>query len=74
MSASGRSQPASAASFANGSLAVYARGVGGYRLSNRWGDYPGVAADSTAPGSGWIFGEYARSTSAWGTAVTKVTP
>jgi hypothetical protein len=73
-SVSGRFQTASAASVANGSAAVFGRGVGGYSLSSRWGDYPAVAADPTSPGTAWLFGEYARSTTAWGTATTSVTP
>jgi hypothetical protein len=74
MSASGRSQPASAARVANGTLAIFAKGVSGYRLYSRWGDYPAVAADPADSGSAWLFGEYARTTSSWGTAVTSVTP
>jgi hypothetical protein len=73
-SVSGRSQPASAARQADGTLAVFAKGVGGYTLNSRWGDYPALAADPNNPGTAWLFGEYARSTSSWGTAVTNVTP
>jgi hypothetical protein len=58
----------------NASAAVFGRGVGGYTLNNRWGDYPAVAADPTRPGTAWLFGEYARSTTTWGTATTSVTP
>jgi hypothetical protein len=74
MSASGRSQPASAARAADGSLAIFAKGVGGYTLYQRWGDYPAIAADPNNPGTAWLFGEYARSTTSWGTAVTNITP
>jgi hypothetical protein len=74
MSASSRSQSASAARQANGSLAIFAKGVGDYQLYSRWGDYPAIAADPTNAGTAWLFGEYARSTSSWGTAVTNVTP
>jgi hypothetical protein len=74
MSATGKVQAASAARLANGSLAMFASGVGGYNLYSRWGDYPAVAADPTSAGTAWLFGEYARSTNSWGTAVTSVTP
>ncbi len=73
-SVSGRSQPASAAVVANGTASVFQRGVSGYRLNNRWGDYPAVAADPSAPGTAWFLGEYARTTSSWGTATSSLTP
>ena len=71
---SGRLQPASAARVVAASAAVFGRGVGGYTLNDRWGDYPAVAADPTRPGTAWLFGEYARSTTTWGTATTSITP
>jgi hypothetical protein len=73
-SVSGRNQPASAAVVANGTSSVFQRGVGGYRLNSRWGDYPAVAADPTSPGRAWFLGEYARTTTAWGTATSSLTP
>jgi hypothetical protein len=74
MSATGRSQPASAARAVNGSLAIFQKGVGGYAMYSRWGDYPAVAADPTSAGTAWLFGEYAQNSASWGTAVTKITP
>jgi hypothetical protein len=73
-SVSGRSQPASAAVVANGKPTVFQRGVSGYRLNSRWGDYPAVAADPTAPGTAWFLGEYARTTTSWSTATSNLTP
>jgi hypothetical protein len=74
LSASGRSQAASAARVANGSVALFAKGVGGYRQYGRWGDYPALAADPKSAGTAWTYGEYARTTTSWGTAVTNFTP
>lgn len=74
VSASGRRQAASAAWAANGNVAIFAGGVRGYTQYSRWGDYSAVAADATAPGTAWLFGEYARTTGSWGTAVTSITP
>jgi hypothetical protein len=74
MSATGKWQPASAARLADGSLGIFANGVSGYTMYSRWGDYPAVAPDPTSAGTAWLFGEYARSSSSWGTAVTNVTP
>jgi hypothetical protein len=73
-SVSGRNQPASAAVVANGTSSVFQRGVSAYRLNSRWGDYPAVAADPTSPGRAWFLGEYARTTTSWGTATSNLTP
>jgi hypothetical protein len=74
ISASGRFQAASAADVANGRVAYFATGARAYSMNGRWGDYPAVAADPTNAGTGWLFGEYARTSSSWGTAVTSLTP
>ena len=74
LSASGRSQPASAAVTVGGTPSVFGNGVGGYRLNSRWGDYPAMAADPSASGTAWFFGEYARTTTSWGTATSSLTP
>jgi hypothetical protein len=73
-SVSGRNQPASAAVVANGTSSVFQRGVSGYRLNSRWGDYPALAGDPTSPGRAWFLGEYARTTTSWGTATSNLTP
>ena len=73
-SVSGRTQPASAAVVANGAATVFAKGVSGYRLNSRWGDYPAVAADPNAAGTAWFLGEYARTTGGWGTATSSLAP
>ena len=52
----------------------YASGVSAYSLNGRWGDYPAVAADPTDATAVWLLGQYAKATSAWGTAVGQVTP
>jgi hypothetical protein len=46
--------------------------VRGYQRGNRWGDYPAVAADPADPAKIWVMGQYAKSSTAWGTAVTTV--
>jgi hypothetical protein len=74
LSASGRSQPASAGRVANGAVALFANGVAGYTQNSRWGDYPAASADPEAAGTAWLYGEYAGSTTSWGTAVTSVSP
>jgi len=52
--------------------ANYAGGVRGYTKGSRWGDYPGIAADPGDATKVWVLGEYAKTTSGWGTAVTTV--
>ncbi len=73
LSVSGRRQSASAAAAKGSQVSVFAAGVGGYQLGTRWGDYPALAADPTSTGTAWLLGEYARSSGAWGTAVSNVT-
>jgi hypothetical protein len=61
----------SAFSFRNGGTpTVFAAGVAGYMLNGRWGDCPGVSTDPSAPTTVWVLGEYAKTTGAWGMAVT----
>jgi hypothetical protein len=74
LSASGRQQAASAARAANGNVSVFNSGVKAYTSGSRWGDYPGVAADPLNAGTAWLLGEYARTSTGWGTAITSVTP
>jgi hypothetical protein len=70
----GRSQGASAFHVKNGVVTLYAGGVAGYTLGNRWGDYPALAADPSPGGPVWVLGQYARSTGSWGTALVSVGP
>jgi len=78
ISGSGASQPASAFTVrwsGPGSpydIKMYASGVDGYILNDRWGDYPGVSSDPSNPAAIWVLGEYAASSIGWGTAVTTV--
>jgi hypothetical protein len=79
ISGSGRSQPASAFSVraTGGSSPIVARyqeGVAGYARNDRWGDFPGVAADPMDAGAVWVLGEYAKATDTWGTAVGTIRP
>ena len=71
VSGSSSKQPASAFYVKGSSVNKYATGVGGYSLSSRWGDY-GAAAPDPSDGSVWVLGEYAKSSSGWGTAVINV--
>ena len=70
VSGSSSKQPASAYYVTGSSVTRYATGVGGYSLSSRWGDYGAAAVDPS--GSVWLLGEYAKSSSGWGTAVINV--
>jgi len=73
ISGSGASQPASAFTVRwSGAPSLYASGVDGYTLNDRWGDYPGVSSDPSNLAAIWVLGEYAASTTGWGTAVTTV--
>jgi len=75
VSGSGPRQDASAFRVASGgNPTVYATGVSAYTLNSRWGDYPAAAADPTSAKNIWVLGEYAASRTAWGTAVTTITP
>jgi hypothetical protein len=70
VSGSGPAQAASAFSIlGNATPSAYAQGVAGYTQNGRWGDYPAMAPDPSAATSVWMLGEYAASSSAWGTAV-----
>ncbi|MCA1646785.1 MAG: hypothetical protein LC797_15455 [Chloroflexi bacterium] len=75
VSGAGRSQAASAFTVIGGQQpAVYQPGVAGFTKSSRWGDYPAIASDPSVPAQVWVLGEYARTTSNWGTAVGIVKP
>jgi hypothetical protein len=75
VSGSGRNQPASAFALTGGQQPrVYQLGVAGYTSADRWGDYPALASDPSVPSQVWVLGEYARTSSSWGTAVGVVSP
>lgn len=79
VSGSGPRQPASAFSVrvmsgSSPTVALYQEGVGRYTLNDRWGDYPGVAADPTDASRVWVLGEYAKARDTWGTAITFIEP
>ena len=65
---------ASAFAVSGGQPSVYQRGLPGYTQASRWGDYPAMASDPSAPTQVWVLGEYARASSSWGTAVGIVSP
>ena len=74
VSGAGRNQAASAFTVVGGQQpGIYQPGVSGYTQNSRWGDYPAMASDPSAPGQVWVLGEYARATSSWGTAFGVVT-
>jgi alpha-tubulin suppressor-like RCC1 family protein len=75
VSGSGPQQPASAFAFlANAPPITYQSGVAGYTPAGGWGAYPGMSPDPTNSGVLWALGEYAQTSTTWGTAVTRLVP